>query len=103
MTQLSEELIPTRNNIIFQFVDEVKNGNFVDQRSSGVIVDLGNSHDRSGKFCRVGVVHSVGENVDGVNPGDKILINPLMWTESFDFKDQKFWMTIPEHVAAKVN
>lgn len=103
MTQLSEELIPTRDNIIFKFVDEVKNGNFVDNRSSGLIVDLGNSHDRSGKFCRVGVVHSVGERVEGFTPGDKILINPLMWTESFNFNDQKYWMTIPKHVAAKVN
>lgn len=103
MTQLNQELIPTRNNIIFQFVDDVKNGHFVDQRNSGIIVDLGNSHDRSGKFCRVGVVHSAGVGVDGITPGEKILINPLMWTEGFTFEGEKYWMTIKEHVAAKVD
>lgn len=103
MTHLNDQLTPTRDNIIFKFVDEVKNGNFVDTRSSGVVVDLGNSHDRSGKFCRVGIVHSVGGKADGFAPGDKIAIKALMWTESFDFDGQKYWMTRPEHVAAKVN
>lgn len=103
MAQLNEELIPTRKNIIFQFKDEVKHGFFVDERSSGIIVDLGGSHDRSGKFCRIGIVSSVGEDVADYKTGDQILINPLMWTESFEFNDQKYWMTRPEHVAAKVN
>ena len=103
MTQLTEELIPTRNNIIFQFVDQVKNGNFVSERSSGIVIDLGNDHRDSGKFCRVGIVHAVGQKAHGFKPGDKIAINPLMWTKGFKYNNQQYWMTIPEHVAAKVN
>lgn len=98
-------LQPINDNIIFRFKDEIKNGHFVDKiRETGLIVDLGGDHRRSSKFSRIGEVVSVGPNVkeDVCKPGDNIVIQSLMWTESFKYQGVDYWMTQPRCIMGKV-
>lgn len=90
---------PIGNNIYFKFRDTVKAGHFVDQHSSGIIVDLGQNHHFSTHYSRVGDVIAVGENVKTIKPGDTIVIKTLMWTDrSFLVDGERFWMTAEQHV-----
>lgn len=98
-------LQPINDNIVFQFKDEVKDGHFVDKiRETGLIVDLGGDHERSGRFSRIAKVVSTGpkvnENVCKV--GDEIVIEHLMWTEGFKYQGSEYWMTQPRCVLGKV-
>ena len=97
-------LTPIHDNIIFQFKDQVKNGFFVDaQTDSGLVLDLGGNHERSGKYCRIGIVKAVGEKATDVcEEGDEIIIDHLMWTEGFKFKGGTYWMTQPRCVMGKM-
>jgi len=92
------KLIPTHDNIIFKFVDKSKNGFFVETTKSGILLDYGKNHSETGKFCRVGTVTSIGDEVEGIKVGDNIVIQNLMWTAGFMFNGQKHWMTQPNHV-----
>lgn len=98
-------LQPINDNIVIKFRDEVKNGHFVDkQRSSGLIVDLGGDHQSSGMYNRIAEVVSVGPKVlkEVCTVGDNIVVEHLMWTESFQYESQKYWMTQPRCVLGKV-
>ena len=98
------KLDPIHDNIIFKFKDDVKDGFFVEAKSSsGIITDLGGNHERSGKYCRIGTVVSVGEKATDVcGVGDEIVIDHLMWTTSFKFEGNTYWMTQPRCIVGKV-
>jgi len=91
-------LTPIHDNIVIQFKDEVRNGFFVDSPSSnvGIVTDLGGNHERSGKYCRIATVKSVGQAVTEITVGDTIVIDHLMWTTGFKFDGEMYWMTQPK-------
>lgn len=93
-----------RKYIAFTFVDEVKNGMFVEkQTKSGFIIDLGNNHVDSASKHRVGIVKGVGEDVTGVAVGEKVVIQNLMWTpHPYNFEGELCWMTEQRYVIAKI-
>ena len=84
------------DSIIFKFETEVAKGAFVDKTEAGIIIHR--SHDLGAKDPRWGIVYAVGPKVEHVKVGDKILIEPLMWTEGFKYEDEKYWRTNEQKV-----
>ena len=89
------ELKAIRNHIIFQMEDnmvkhmgalqfeEKTDWNFTIVRS-----------DDSTSLPRWGIVIKVGNEVpEDIQPGMRILIEPLKWTNYFEFEGEKFWRT----------
>jgi co-chaperonin GroES (HSP10) len=90
-----------KDSIIFQFTDvDVRNGRFVETSASGIY--LGSSHDSNAKSARNGKVIAVGPLVEDVEVGNVVLIEPLMWTESFKVDGEMFWKTAEPKVMAIV-
>ena len=98
------KLRPIRDHIVFQFNDESirLNGmtHFVDKTKWGFFT----AHVKSGlNHPRVGTVHAVGpEAQDRVQPGDHILIDPLMWTLGAHHEFEEYWRTDLSHVIGVV-
>lgn len=92
-------LRPLNNNIMFQFLDSTggSKGRFTDTHRSGII--LVPSVD-SQKKARWGLVLSVGPKVEGVQPGDYILIEALMWMEGTKVDGVPMWKTDDTKVLA---
>lgn len=93
---------PLGNNIIFQFLDSTtgKKGAFVEKHSFLIIPQAVNSQ----KVHRWGKVIAVGPKVDGVVPGDFILIEALMWMEGVKLNaEERVWKTDDSKVLAVTN
>ena len=88
---MHNEIKPLNNNILFTFVDDVRQGMFYDVEKSGIIV--GKSYDGSAKEARWGLVLAVGPEVSNIQAGQKILIEPLRWTEALKVNDRSVWFT----------
>lgn len=88
---MQNEIKPLGNNIMFSFVDDVRQGMFYDVEKSGIIV--GKSYDGSAKEPRWGNVIAVGPDVAVIQPGQKILVEPLRWTEAMKVGDRSVWFT----------
>jgi co-chaperonin GroES (HSP10) len=86
------------DSIIFTFEDAVRNGQFMEQTASGLY--LGFVKEESAQAARYGRVKAVGHKVRDVKVGDRILIEPLMWSDAFKVENQKFWRTTEEKVLA---
>ena len=87
---------------MFKFIDDTggSKGRFHDTHRSGIL--LVPSADKQ-KFSRWGEVVAVGPKVDGLSPGDFILIEALMWMEGVTFNDEKIWKTDDSKVLAVTN
>lgn len=91
-------LEPIRNNILFVFEDNVRSdGMFGEETESGIIYK---THNDSAGAPRWGTVLAVGPDVTEIENGDRILIEPLMWTEGFVHDGVKIWQTNDEKVMA---
>lgn len=90
---MNSNIKPLTNNILFQFVDEVRDGMFYDVEKSGIIV--GKHTNSTAKDARWGKVLAVGPDVkaDEVKVGQKIMIEALRWTEAFKVGGDKYWFT----------
>ena len=93
---MTTELIAIKNNVIFQFVEDVISNRFVNSTESGLIVSSLDGN-QSG-LPRWGVVVSIGEDVDGIEPGDNILIEPGKWTPGFFVDGKRYWKTDDDKV-----
>ena len=97
-------LRPLGNNIMFKFLEETggQKGRFHDVHKSGIIVvpSVG-----SQKVARWGEVVAVGPKVEGISPGDFILIEALMWMEGVKFGEEgeKVWKTDDSKVLVVTN
>lgn len=95
-------LVPTRNNIIFQFVESVNTkGQFEETKSTGGIVILGD-FDKSAKTSRwariVRAGHECSEYIK--QEGIEILIENLRWTEGIEHNGETFWKTDETQILA---
>jgi len=91
-------LRPFGHNILFKFLDETSGsrGEFSERSRSGLIIPkLQNTQ----KGERWGEVLAVGPDA-GVEVGDYILIEALMWTRNEVFEGQKIWKTNADKVMA---
>jgi len=90
---------PLNNYILFKFLDETtgKQGAFVEKHGMFIIPKTTNTQ----KVHRWGKVVAVGPKVDGVSPGDYILIEALMWMEGVKLSEtEKVWKTDDTKVLA---
>ena len=92
MHSRKHNLRPLGNNIMFRFLDYTggSKGRFHDTHRSGIIMVPSATSQR---VARWGQVLSVGPKVDGVQPGDYILVEALMWMEGTVFEGEKMWKT----------
>ena len=94
-----------RNHILFRFEREVvrknNNGNaqvqFKDETSWGF---QHSSYDDSTKTPQWAIAISVGNEVQDVKNGDRILIDALKWTHGIETDDGMVWRTDEEQVLA---
>ena len=95
---------PLHNNIMFKFLDETvgHKGAFVETyQKYGIIIPTTESTQRAHRWAEV---VAVGPKVDGVEPGDFILIESLMWMEGVKLDGQeKVWKTDDTKVLAITN
>jgi hypothetical protein len=80
--------------VLFQFLDETqgKAGRFVERTAGSIIIPVLDSKQH--KTDRWGKVVAVGPMVDGVSPGDYVLIEALQWSFGAEYDGQKIWRTI---------
>lgn len=96
---------PLKNNVIFKFLDETsgKKGAFRDRQLSSGIFIPGAATSRQ-KVHRWGQVVAAGPEADGLQPGDYILIEAMMWMEGVKVDgDEKVWKTDSSKVLAVTN
>lgn len=85
------QLKPIHNDILFVFADKVNSNSFVNTTSWGLeiinpVEDI--KHTRWGKVTHIGPDITIDVKI-----GDYILIEPLMWTNRFEFEGNTFWKT----------
>lgn len=85
-----------KDSIIFAFEDAVVGSNFVETSSSGIY--LGRDNHRAANTPRWGRVAAVGPDVDGVVRGNRILIEPTMWTIGMVHDGVTLWRTTEPNV-----
>lgn len=94
---------PLRDNILFKFKDQTtKDGFFLNIHKSGIVLDMGRDHKRSGELCREATVTNVGADVEEFKAGDTIVIQNLMWTKGFNYNNERHWMTRPENIVGVI-
>lgn len=87
------KLRPLKNTVLFSFLDETAGakGRFTERTKGSIVIPvLNTSQDKTPRWARV---TAVGPDVDGVQPGDFILIEPLQWTRHEVFEGDKIWKT----------
>lgn len=95
---------PIEDRIMFVFTQEITGGQAVEKTEWGF--EFAVSKNNTAQPPRWGKIVAVGPDVNAHLPddfkmsaGDTILIEPLMWTESYDDQDgEKFWFTSLEKV-----
>lgn len=87
-----------KDSIIFAFEDAVVKGNFVEQSATGIY--LGRSTHRAANAPRWAKVVSIGPDVREVKRGDRILIEPTMWTTGMEYDGITLWRTAEKYVMA---
>lgn len=94
---------PLNNNVMFQFLDDTsgEKGRFTDKTKSGIILLPGNPDKQ--KAARWGKVLAVGPDVEGVVPGDFVLIEALMWMEGVKLDGVKMWKTDDSKILVVTN
>jgi co-chaperonin GroES (HSP10) len=93
---------PLGHNVMFRFLDDTggAKGRFHDTHHLGIILM---PTVNSQKVNRWGEVIAVGPLVDGLAPGDYILVENLMWMEGNVVDGQKMWKTDDQKVLAVTN
>lgn len=95
-------LRPLNNTIMFKFLDSTSGskGTFTDMHVSGIIILPSNDKQKVHRWAEAVFV---GPKVDGIVPGDFILIESLMWMEGSEVGGQKLWKTDDSKVLAVTN
>lgn len=89
-------ITPLHNHILFRFEDTLKNQNGIRgfSKTTDWGFELGMTPDDSTKSPRWGLVVEVGIDVsDNIQPGSRILIEPLRWTTGIKINDKEYWRT----------
>lgn len=92
-------IVPIKNNIIFQFVEDVTSTRFVNSSKAGLIISSQDGNQSA--IPRWGKVTQVGPNVKDVKEGDYILIEAGKWTTGFYVDKVRYWKTDEDVVLAQ--
>lgn len=90
------------NHIIFQFNEEVDAKGFFKKKTDWGLEIRGHVDD-SAKSPRWVTVVKAGPECKFVQPGDQILVKPLMWSVRFTYEGQQYWRTDETKLVAKQN
>ena len=92
------ELEALNDQIIFEFIEDTKNGQFNVVSAGGLLVREV-SHKQV-DYCRWGRVLSVGPKVTEFKEGQIVLIDKLRWTSGFLVTDKEYWITTDKEILA---
>jgi len=97
-----ENLRPVGSTVLFKFLDETSGskGAFSERTRSGLIVPQLRATQKGERW---GEVVGAGPDAQDVQPGDYILIEPLMWTPGSVYEGEKIWKTNPDKIMAVTN
>ena len=85
------QIIAERKNVLFQFIEDAIGNRFVNKAASGIIISS-TDLNQSG-IARWGKVTHIGEQVDEVQVGEYILLEPGKWTAGFYVDGTRYWKT----------
>lgn len=85
-----DQLKPKGQKIIFQFLDEANQKGFTNKTDWNFVVK---THEHNAKSPRWAKVIVAGPKATGINTGDYVLVEPLMWTHGFEIEEVKYWAT----------
>jgi co-chaperonin GroES (HSP10) len=96
-------ILPLGNNIMFRFLDFTggHKGYFTDKPTAAGIILVRSAITQ--KVHRWGEVIAVGPKVDGIVPGDYVLVEALMWMEGTKVDDVPMWKTDDSKILAVTN
>jgi len=86
-------------DIIFSFIQDVKNGAFVTKTDWGLEIT---KPEADMKEARWGKILAKGEGVENtdIKIGEYILIEPLMWTNKIVYENTNLWKTNESKILA---
>jgi co-chaperonin GroES (HSP10) len=90
------QIIPVRNNIIFEFVEDSTSTRFVNSTKSGIMISSQDSNQTG--IPRWGKITHVGPDVKNVKVGEYALIEPGKWTSSFYVDNHRYWKTDDDQI-----
>lgn len=96
------KLRPLNDSIIFEFLDDIRDGTFVPKTKSGIILTNQDS-DANANNPRWGKVYAVGPEIEDIITGEFILVAPLRWTPAFKFDGNRYSKTIEKEVLLVAN
>ena len=89
-----------KNNIVFQFLEEVNSNNEFNQTSSSGLIKVVEAAEKQVNKPRWGEVVAFGPDVENVVVGDFVFLQPLAWTTSIMFNDERIWLSTDASVLA---
>ena len=90
------KLETVKDNIIFQFTEDIQAGRFVNSTGGKILVSAVDVAQSS--IPRWGHVIEVGPEALDVRAGDFILIEPGKWSNGFYVDDLRYWKTDEQQV-----
>lgn len=99
------KLLPLGKKFTFTFVDKVvvktdlekRRTQFEETTDSGFTIS---SYDESAKYPRWVNVVTVGPEVKEFEAGDKVLLEPLQWSDALEFEGENLWYSDEAQVLA---
>ena len=99
------KLLPLGNKFTFTFVDKVvvrtdmdrRRAQFEETTESGFTIS---SYDEGTKTPRWVIVKDIGPDVTDFKTGDKVLVEPLKWSDALEFEGENIWYSDVEQVLA---
>lgn len=91
-------IVPIKNHVIFQFVEDVTSTRFMNSSKAGLIISSQDGNQSA--IPRWGKVTHVGPDVNGISVGDHVLIEAGKWTTGFYVDGVRYWKTDDEVVLA---
>ncbi len=93
------------NHVLFQFIDEVHQGQFCDEKIGSIIIaNKGKDHTKDSTLDRVAKVIDVGPDCKFVNKHDTVIVQCLRWTPGFKTQIEgnivEVWRTTEEFIQA---
>jgi hypothetical protein len=92
---------PLHRDFLFTFLNETRDGLFVNKHSSIIIVTP--EVASQGTYARWARVYAVGDEIKDFKAGDIVCIQPSKWTLSINWEGQKLWKSDDEWVLAVAN
>ena len=93
-----EMLEPVRNQLIFQFVNDTRNGMFNETTKEGIIIVEG--RHKQVDEARWGKIVAIGPDVTDYSVDDIVLIEHLRWTNEFRIDNVGYWLTADDQLLA---